>query len=191
MASLLHILGLGRRRKISQSLMQSVQLYLNENLVPTIQYSLPPDNSKSVPPPQNRILTAEEQDEIIRKVNQQLSGRKDAQDNFSERMLALIRVKGMRETDVYKAAGVDRKLFSRIASHPDYSFSKNTAVSLAFGLQLTLDEAKELLACAGFSLSPSIRRDVILSYFFHERIYNIQNVNDVLAVFGERTLSGR
>ena len=112
-------------------------------------------------------------------------------ETYAERMLTLMREKGLRETEVYKEAGVDRNLFSRIASHPDYRFSKNTAVSLALGLRLTLREARALLACAGYSLSDSDRRDVILSYFFDNGLYSIHDVNDILVSFGERTLSGR
>ena len=180
------LLTVGRRKETLRRLGPSAKAYLAEHLRSRAQYSLPPDGAAK----SGRLLTPAEREAVVRDVRSELR-KSAASETYADRMLAIMREKGMRETEVYKAAGVDRKLFSRIASHPEYRFSKNTAVSLALGLRLTLEEARSLLACAGYSFSDSDQRDVILAYFFDNRLYNIHDVNDILVSFGERTLSGR
>ena len=135
-----------------------------------------PENMESVFKELDRFRTAEE---------------KKKTESFSQRLQTLIREKGFTETQVYKAAHVDRKLFSKIATKPDYSLSKNTAMSLALGLHLDFEEAQDLIGRAGYSFSRAIRKDVILEYFFRKRYYNIMDINTMLVLFGERTLDGR
>ena len=59
---------------------------------------------------------------------------------------------------------------------------------VAFALCLSLNEAKELLERAGYSLSHSNKRDIIIEYFFAERVYKITDINEVLYGLGEKTL---
>ena len=86
----------------------------------------------------------------------------------------------MKDADVYKAAQVDRRLFSKIVSDREYKPAKDTCVAFAFALKLTLPEAEDLLSRAGYTLSHSSKRDVVIEYFFKEHIYNLNDVNGVL-----------
>jgi len=104
---------------------------------------------------------------------------------FVDVLLFYIDKKGLRDPDVYKAAGVDKRLFSKIASNRHYKPSKDTAVALAFALRLSPLQAKDLLSRAGYTLSRSIRRDVIIEFFFDEGIYDLADINDVLYRLGE------
>ena len=108
--------------------------------------------------------------------------------SFAGRMRLIIRAKTMTEPEVYKAALVDRKLFSKIISDPGYKPSKDTCVALAYALHLDLEEANDLLSRAGFTLSHSNKRDVLLEYFFAAEKYNIYDINQVLSELGERPL---
>lgn len=107
---------------------------------------------------------------------------------FADKMMALIDAKQRRVVDVYKAAQIDRRLFSKIISDRTYSPSKDTCVALALALQLSAEEANDLLSRAGYVLSHSCKRDVVLEFFFKEGIYNLDDVNAVLYRLFARTL---
>lgn len=108
--------------------------------------------------------------------------------SFVEKVQEHIREKGVKDSAVYKAAGIDRRLFSKMMSDVRYRPSKDTAVAMAFGLRLTLSGAEDLLNRAGFTLSRSDRRDVLLEYFFKTGTYDLMEINGVLSAFGERVL---
>lgn len=99
---------------------------------------------------------------------------------FVDKMLEHISKRHMRDSDVYKAAQVDRRLFSKIISDREYKPAKDTCVAFALALRLTLSEAEDLLSRAGYTLSHSNKRDVVIEYFFKEHIYNLDDINGVL-----------
>ena len=68
---------------------------------------------------------------------------------FSETLLKLIDRSGKKDSEIYKKANVDRKLFSKIRNNPDYKPSKATAIAFAIALELNLDETRDLVARAG------------------------------------------
>lgn len=107
---------------------------------------------------------------------------------FVEAMLDIIAEKGVKDSKIYKAAHVDRRLFSKIVSDPGYRPSKDTCIALALALQLGYIDAVRLLARAGYVLSHSIKRDIIIEFFFKEGIYNIDEINVVLSELGQKPL---
>ena len=94
-------------------------------------------------------------------------------DTFAQYLLYLIQEKGMKNADVYKRAIVDKKVFSKIKNHPDYHPQKLTALCLCIGARLNLDESRDLLARAGYALSPCDKTDIIFSYFIENEIYDM------------------
>ncbi len=94
-------------------------------------------------------------------------------DTFSQYLLYLIKDKKMKNAEVYKRAIVDKKIFSKIKNNVDYHPNKVTALCLCVGAKLNLDESKDLLARAGYALSPCDKTDIIFSYFIENEIYDM------------------
>ena len=104
---------------------------------------------------------------------------------FSETLLMLIDRTGKKDSEIYKKANIDRKLFSKIRNNPDYKPSKSTALAFAFALELDIDETKDFISRAGFALSHSSKFDVIVEYFLVNKNYNVIELNEVLFAFDQ------
>lgn len=109
-------------------------------------------------------------------------------ETFSQMLLRLIKEKGMTNTQAYKAANQDKKLFSKIKNDPDYQPKKKTVMAFALGLELNLDETKDLLARAGYAFSPSNNFDKVIQYCIEVQEYSIIEVEIILYDLGLETL---
>ena len=109
----------------------------------------------------------------------------DLDAGFSETLLQLIDRTGKKDSEIYKKANVDRKLFSKIRNNMDYRPSKTTALAFAFALELDVEETKDFISRAGFALSHSSKFDVIVEYFLVNRNYNVFELNEVLFAFDQ------
>lgn len=112
------------------------------------------------------------------RVNKQLDSTLNL--TFVDMLTRYINMKGWRDSKVYKAAQIDRRLFSKIMSERNYKPAKDTALALAIALELTLQQTRDLLDRAGYTLSHSDKRDVIIEYLIREGVHNLADINGVL-----------
>ena len=92
---------------------------------------------------------------------------------FNIILLRLIDAKGYSDVEVYKRANINRKLFSKIRCGDGYMPSKKTVLALAIALRLNIDETQDILACAGYALSHSVKFDVIVEFFIVHEMYSL------------------
>ena len=108
------------------------------------------------------------------------------EETFSRRLLRMIDERGMTDSEAYTKAYVDCRHFSKIRKDVNYVPNKKTVLTFAIALELSLDEeAKDLLASAGFALSRSSKTDIIVAYFLQNKIYDMFEINDVLDAYGQ------
>ena len=107
------------------------------------------------------------------------------EETFSQRLLRMIDERDMTDSEAYTKAYVDRRHFSKIRKDVNYVPNKKTVLAFSIALELSLDEAKDLLASAGFALSRSSKTDIIVAYFLQNKIYDMFEINDVLDAYGQ------
>ena len=108
--------------------------------------------------------------------------------SFRDKLFELIDARGLTDPEVYKRANIDRKLFSKIRSSEEYTPKKKTALALAVALKLSLAETEDLIARAGYALSPSNRFDMIIKFFITHSDYDIYKINATLFAYDEPLL---
>lgn len=108
--------------------------------------------------------------------------------SFTEELIRLIRESGRKDSAIYKAADIDKRLFSKIMSDVEYKPSKDTAIALALALRLSFEEMQDLISRAGYAVTHSSKRDLIIEFFFKKKQYRLIDLNDALYRFGEKPL---
>ena len=131
---------------------------------------------------ESAAYAAEEEDKNLA----DLLGKKE--ETFQEKLFELIDERGLKDSDVYKKANIDRKVFSKIRCNADYKPKKKTAVAFAIALELDMPAMEDLLARAEIALSPSSKFDLIISYFVKNKNYDIYTINSALFKYDQPLL---
>ena len=123
---------------------------------------------------------------INRRLNEIRS--RELDESFQQMLFREIDSRGMTDVECYQRAHMDRKTFSKIRGNVHYRPKKETAVSLAFALKMTVSEAQELLKKAGYAFSDSNVFDVVVMYYFERRQYNLFEINETLYYYDQPLL---
>lgn len=104
--------------------------------------------------------------------------------SFSEQLIQFIDRTGKKDSDIYKKALIDRRLFSKIRSNKNYIPAKKTVLALCLSLELSREDTDRLLSSAGYSLSRTDDYDLVIAFCIEKNEYNLFDINEVLAHFG-------
>ena len=96
--------------------------------------------------------------------------------SFRELLFSFIDRSGLKDSDVYRKAGIDRRLFSKVRCNDNYVLCKENILKLCMTLRLNLSDTSKLLESAGYSLSTTNNYDLILRYCIVNKIYDIDTV---------------
>ena len=85
--------------------------------------------------------------------------------------------------DVYNKANISRQLWSSIISEKSNP-SLNVCLKIVFAMKLNNHECKYLLKKAGYTLASSSKFALIIKYAIEYKIYDINEVNELLEEYG-------
>ena len=110
--------------------------------------------------------------------------------DFSTLVVELLEIKGYQNDypRFYNKAEIDRRLFSKIISvnqsyHPDIK----TVYKIIIGLELSLEQANELLRAASYSFGGSVY-SLIIQYCVKNRVFEHKKIDEYLMEFCGDTL---
>lgn len=107
-----------------------------------------------------------------------------ATDTFSQFLMYLIEQKGLNNVEVYTKALIDKKRFSKIKNDIYYHPSKIIALQLCVGAELNIDQTNDLLARAGYALSPCDLTDIIFEYYIEMGHFDMIDIDIKLEEYG-------
>lgn len=179
---------------LSEKLVQNVASFIDEHYVDAYEREYPVDRRRRMRQECCLEACVEDKDDLIvscpsssgfeeiRDLDRFLK-QKDA--GFAVTLVDLIERSGKKNSEVYKKANVDKKLFSKIINNVNYHPSKQTAVAFAIALELDLAQTQDLIGRAGYKLTHSSKFDLIIEFFILKKQYDIFEINEVLFEFDE------
>ena len=102
-----------------------------------------------------------------------------AEKTFQERLFEIIDERGLTGPQVYKNY-ISKQVYSKIQADKNYHPNKFTAIALCLSLHLSLDETKDLIGRAGWTLSPSNKADLVVKGCILKGEYNLVKINILL-----------
>ena len=169
---------------LDQKILEELQEYLEANLALIIEEEF------ILYSPSEKSIDSDSVMESVSPLDIEMFINNKRQPTLQEVLFDFIDKKEATDAEVYKKAGLDRRLFSKIRSSQKYRPGKNTVLALALALELNKTETDRLLGSAGYSLSDSDTTDLIIQFFIEKEIYSIREVNYALDHFSMKPLSG-
>ncbi len=192
-----------RRGREIQHLVPEMLQYVADHHVPRIQYCVAPSRIKYSLPP----LTDDKKSTITDMKSFTQEAKKNmamydssAMENtyhawekenaeyksFSSEVIRMVKERYNKDSEFYRAAGIDKRTFHKIRSDFGYKPSRMTAFRCCIGLKLDAAEAEELLRLAGMAFSPNDPDDLVLKFCLEKGIRDIPGINYMLYKYATR-----
>lgn len=111
-----------------------------------------------------------------------------SQNNFSELLDRFVDESNMARQDLYKKALVNGQRFDQSLLKVSYKPTKSKVLALGLGLELSKVSLEALLASAGYELSESDKRDLVIEFFIERSMYDLVEINTYLKHYKEPQL---
>lgn len=109
------------------------------------------------------------------------------EESFIEALHAHIQRRLSTAPIIYRRAHLDRRHFSKIISQ-QITPSKDATIALALALKLNLEETQTFIGKAGYTLTHSEKRDILIEYCITQKTFDIDEVNALLIHFNQAPL---
>ena len=106
------------------------------------------------------------------------------EESFPDMLDRLILASGRKASEIYTAAGMDRRDFSKIRKYPAHPVRKNQIVALGLALRLAPEQMEALLKSAGYAFSGSDPADILARFLFEKGIYDAAMIGILRAELG-------
>ncbi len=90
--------------------------------------------------------------------------------------------KGMKDSDLYNKARIDRRKFSKFRNG-ETKLTKKEYMAMAIALELSIEETEKILSYAGFAFSNNSYFDLIVKFCIQNGNYNFDDINTHLAEY--------
>ena len=110
-------------------------------------------------------------------------------ESFAQMLARILENKRVKHTSIYDELGMSNVGFWKILkgkSNP----SKMTVFGLAIALHLTIEETREMLMRAGYSINPSSLQDVIIAGLIKNEVYDRYAIDNLLYALDLQLLPG-
>ncbi len=92
---------------------------------------------------------------------------------------------------IVRRTGINKSTLSKIINNKDYVPSKDTVIQFIFAYKIEYKTAEVLLNRAGYSLNSFNSRDLLISYFIEEGMYDLNSLNYCLMKNNLKEVRGR
>ncbi len=106
---------------------------------------------------------------------------------FHETLRRIILVKNLHEVKMYQAAHISKAHYHKIITGKSVP-SRKTCMLLVIAMQLTVDEAQELMRSAGYTFSASSHFDLIVEFHLKKGLYDLDQLDQTLYQYTNDTL---
>lgn len=104
---------------------------------------------------------------------------------FGVYLMNLSQRQGKTLTELENTAWISKHIVFKVRKNPnEYRPDKRTAFQFCVGLELSLDETRDLLARAGYAINPSSLEDKIWEFYIENEHYDVIDISDSLEHYG-------
>ena len=96
--------------------------------------------------------------------------------SFKDKLLYIIDSKNLNDSDVYKKANISRQVFNNIINVKGYKPERNTIFRLILALELSVEDAEDLLKSLGYSFSNYWLEDIYVKLCLENNFYNVNEI---------------